>query len=91
LEDFVTSKPSSDTIATFKQTREFYVDWRKWLNFLKEKHGYKEIAQLQSLRHIMPTKIDYDEALYGIHRLQSTYRLDPAEMSVGLLKGRQNR
>ncbi|XP_037720522.1 prolyl 4-hydroxylase subunit alpha-2-like isoform X2 [Drosophila subpulchrella] len=91
LEALVKSKPSSNTLLTFKQTRIFYIDWRKWLSFVKEKHGYEEISKLQSLRHIMPTKIDYDEALYGIYRLQSTYRLDPAEMSVGLLRGRKYR
>ncbi|XP_041674295.1 prolyl 4-hydroxylase subunit alpha-2-like [Drosophila eugracilis] len=28
----------------------------------------------------MPTKTDYNEALYGMYRLQTTYRLDPVEI-----------
>nr|XP_016993122.2 prolyl 4-hydroxylase subunit alpha-2-like [Drosophila takahashii] len=91
LEDFLEPKPLSNPFFTFKQSRVLHCDYRKWLNFLKEKPGLGEISKLQSLRPIMPTKIDYDEALYGMHRLQSTYRLDPAEMSVGLIKGKQYR
>ncbi|XP_016955266.2 prolyl 4-hydroxylase subunit alpha-2-like [Drosophila biarmipes] len=89
VENLVRSKQSQNALVTFKEIREFYYDWGKWLTFLKEKHGHKEISKLKSLRNSMPTKIDHDEALYGIHRLQTTYKLDPAELSNGLIKGKQ--
>ncbi|KAH8252048.1 hypothetical protein KR038_011545, partial [Drosophila bunnanda] len=75
----------------FKLTRLLYSDLEKWVNLLKEGPGVKEIVISQSLRPKMPTKIDYNEGLYAIHRLQSTYRLDPAEMANGLLGERKYR
>ncbi|XP_016975120.2 prolyl 4-hydroxylase subunit alpha-2-like [Drosophila rhopaloa] len=91
LENLLKTNHSSNSFYTFKLTRQLYFDWQNWLHFLKEKHGFEEITNLQNLRENMPTKIDYNEALYGMYRLQSTYRLDPAEMSIGLLRGKQYR
>nr|XP_043069888.1 prolyl 4-hydroxylase subunit alpha-2-like [Drosophila bipectinata] len=49
------------------------------------------MAKAHSLRPRMPTRTDYMESLYAIYRLQSTYDLDPAKMSGGLLRGKQYR
>ncbi|KAH8378562.1 hypothetical protein KR200_011508, partial [Drosophila serrata] len=75
----------------FKLTRLLYSDLEKWFDLLKENPGSEEILISQSLRPKMPTKMDYYEGLYAIHRLQSTYRLDPAEMANGLLGERKYR
>ncbi|XP_017058869.1 prolyl 4-hydroxylase subunit alpha-2-like [Drosophila ficusphila] len=91
LEELLKSKRFVNPFLTFKVHRMLYLDCKKWLNVLKEKQGLKEIAHLQGLRHNMPTKIDYEEAIFGMNRLQSTYKLDPAEMSVGFLRGKQYR
>ncbi|KAI8041517.1 prolyl 4-hydroxylase subunit alpha-2 [Drosophila gunungcola] len=91
LENLLNRQHSSNPYDTFKLARLLHFDWPNWLHYLKRKHGIEEIANLQDLRHKMPTKIDYKEALYAIHRLQSTYRLDPAEMSIGLLRGKKYR
>lgn len=64
---------------------------KKLVNLLKETPGLKEIVKSQSLHQRMPTKTDFKEGLYAINRLQSTYRLDPAEMANGLLGGKQYR
>ncbi|KAH8267882.1 hypothetical protein KR026_009917, partial [Drosophila bipectinata] len=91
IEHLLERQDSSNTFKLFKLTRHLYFDGEKWLNFLKEKIGRKEMAKAQSLRPKMPTRTDYMEALYAINRLQSTYDLDPAEMSGGLLRGKQYR
>ncbi|KAH8296536.1 hypothetical protein KR054_007593, partial [Drosophila jambulina] len=75
----------------FKLTRLLYIDMKKLIDFLKENPGIKEIAVSQSLRPKMPSKIDYKEGLYAINRLQSTYRLDPAEIANGFLGERKYR
>ncbi|KAH8334804.1 hypothetical protein KR074_010723 [Drosophila pseudoananassae] len=89
IEQLLEPKDSSNTFKSFKLTRHLYYDGKRWVSFLKEKIGQKEIGKAQSLRPRMPTRRDYMEALYAIYRLQSTYDLDPAEMSGGLLRGKQ--
>ncbi|KAH8239074.1 hypothetical protein KR032_000460 [Drosophila birchii] len=85
------STNSRSIFDKFKLIRFLYSDLEKWVDLLKENPGIREIDLSQSLRPKMPTKTDYNEGLYAMHRLQSTYRLDPAEMAMGLLGERKYR
>lgn len=91
MEQLLEPEDLLNPFKSFKLARHLYFDCKKWLRFLKEKIGSKEILKAQSLRPRMPSLTDYNEALYAIYRLQSTYHLDPAEMSEGLLRGKQYR
>ncbi|EDV41034.2 uncharacterized protein Dana_GF10815 [Drosophila ananassae] len=91
LEELLEPGDSLKPFKLFKLARHLYFDWKKWFRFLKEQIGSKEILKAQRLRPRMPSVTDYKEALYAIYRLQTTYDLDPAEMSEGLLRGKQYR
>lgn len=91
MEELLEPGDSLNPFKLFKLARHLYFDWKKWFRFLKEQIGSKEILKAQRLRPRMPSVTDYKEALYAIYRLQTTYDLDPAEMSEGLLRGKQYR
>ncbi|KAH8373011.1 hypothetical protein KR009_010265 [Drosophila setifemur] len=86
-------KPSNgfNPFLKLKVSRQLHFDWPSAVVFLKNKAGLNEIRKSQRLRPMMPTIIAYNEALYAIHRLQSTYKLEPAEMSIGFFRGKQYR
>ncbi|SPP77006.1 blast:Prolyl 4-hydroxylase subunit alpha-1 [Drosophila guanche] len=76
-------------IQQFAVLRHMHLDWVKWLTIMRPDAERLQIQILQELQPQMPTNMDIVEAMKGIQRIQYTYDMEPADIAMGKLRGRQ--
>ncbi|XP_034662709.1 prolyl 4-hydroxylase subunit alpha-2 [Drosophila subobscura] len=79
----------SNPLNSFKLIRRMHRDWTLWQIFMDEPVGLAQVDSVQELREQMPTSTDLEEAVTALDRIQTTYGLTMADISSGILDGRQ--
>ncbi|XP_022215447.2 prolyl 4-hydroxylase subunit alpha-2 [Drosophila obscura] len=79
----------SNPLNSFRLIRRMHRDWTLWQMFMDDPVGLPQVDRVQELRDQMPTSTDLEEAVTAVDRIQSTYGLEVADISHGILDGRQ--
>ncbi|XP_002020441.2 prolyl 4-hydroxylase subunit alpha-2 [Drosophila persimilis] len=79
----------SNPLNSFSLIRRMHRDWTLWQMFLEDPVGPAQLDRIQELREQMPSSTDLEEAVTALDRIQSTYGLEVADISRGILDGRQ--
>ncbi|ALC47609.1 PH4alphaPV, partial [Drosophila busckii] len=79
----------SNPLNAFALIRRMHQDWLYWRLYMEQPVGHEQAAYVPQMQQHLPTSTDLEEAAASIHRIQLTYDMKAADMSSGLLNGRQ--
>ncbi|XP_017071952.1 prolyl 4-hydroxylase subunit alpha-2 [Drosophila eugracilis] len=79
----------SDPLNAFGLIRRLNQDWPKLQNYTQKPVGLVELDAMQNILTKAPEPFDMNESLKSMHRIETTYGLQPKDMAKGLLHNKQ--
>ncbi|EDV51859.1 prolyl 4-hydroxylase subunit alpha-1 [Drosophila erecta] len=77
----------SNPLNAFALIRRLNQDWPKWQNYTQKQLGMVQLNAMQDIVSAAPESFDMDEKLKAMHRIETTYDLQPKDIAKGLLQG----
>ncbi|XP_016955199.1 prolyl 4-hydroxylase subunit alpha-1 [Drosophila biarmipes] len=79
----------SNPLNAFGLIRRLNQDWQKWQNYTQKPLGLEQLNAMQNILSIAPVSFDMNETLKAMHRIETTYDLQPKDIAKGLLQSTQ--
>jgi len=76
----------SNPLNAFGLIRRLNQDWPKWQNYTQKPLGLEQLNAMQNILSIAPESFDMNETLKAMHRIETTYDLEPKDIAKGLLQ-----
>ncbi|XP_043649572.1 prolyl 4-hydroxylase subunit alpha-1 isoform X2 [Drosophila teissieri] len=76
----------SNPLNAFGLIRRLNQDWPKWQNYSQKQLGLVQLNAMQDIVSAAPESFDMNEKLKAMHRIETTYDLQPKDIAKGLLQ-----
>ncbi|EDW94605.2 prolyl 4-hydroxylase subunit alpha-2 isoform X2 [Drosophila yakuba] len=76
----------SNPLNAFGLIRRLNQDWPKWQNYTQKQQGLGQLNAMQDIVSAAPESFDMNEKLKAMHRIETTYDLQPKDIAKGVLQ-----